>query len=88
VDASTFQFSISVPRDARFVPVVRSMAVQAARYASCGEADTETFAGSVEAAVRARLHDASADGTISVIVRRDAGPLEFLIDGHAIAVQP
>ena len=88
MDASTFQFTISVPRDAQFVPVVRGMAVQAARYAACGEADAQTFAGSVEAAVRARLGDASADGMISVIVRRDAGPLEILIDGHAIAVQP
>ena len=88
MDASTFQFTISVPRDTRFIGVVRGMAVQAARYASCGEADAESFAGSVEAAVRARLHEASADGTISVVVRRDAGPLEFLIDGRAVAVQP
>ena len=25
---------------------------------------------------------------ISVVVRRDAGPLEFLIDGRTIAVEP
>jgi hypothetical protein len=46
------------------------------------------FAGSVEAAVHACLGDASAVASISVIVRRDAGPLEFLIDGRTIAVKP
>ena len=28
------------------------------------------------------------DATISVVVRRDAGPLEFLIDGRTVAVEP
>jgi hypothetical protein len=88
VDASTFEFTISVPRDAQFVSMVRGLAVQAARYASCGHADAETFAVSVEAAVRACLRDGSSEATISVIVRRDAGPLEFLIDGRTVAVEP
>jgi hypothetical protein len=88
VDASTFVFTISVPREAQFVPMVRSLAVQAARYASCGHADVEMFAGSVEAAVHACLLETSAAASISVVVRRDAGPLEFLIDGRTIAVEP
>ena len=88
MDASTFEFTISVPREAQFVPMVRSLAVQAARYASCAHAEAESFAGSVEAAVRACLREASSDATISVVVRRDAGPLEFQIDGHTIAVEP
>jgi hypothetical protein len=78
VDASTFEFTISVPRDPQFVSMVRGLAVQAARYAACGNAETETFAVSV----------ASPNASISVIVRRDAGPLEFLIDGRTIAVEP
>jgi hypothetical protein len=88
VDASTFEFTISVPRDAQFVSMVRGLAVQAARYAACGHSDAETFAVSVEAAVRAVLREPSADATMSVIVRRDAGPLEFLIDGRTVAVEP
>jgi hypothetical protein len=68
--------------------MVRGLAVQAARYAAFGNAETETFAVSVEAAVHACLRDASHSASISVIVRRDAGPLEFLIDGRTIAVEP
>ena len=88
MDASTFQFTISVPRDPQFVSMVRGLAAHAARYASCGSSDAETFAGSVEAAVHACLREASPNATISVVVRRDAGPLEFLIDGRTIAVEP
>jgi len=68
--------------------MVRGLAMQAARYASCGNSEAETFAISVEAAVHACLREASSDATISVIVRRDAGPLEFLIDGRTVAVEP
>ena len=88
VDASTFQFTISIPRDAQFVSMVRGLAVHAARYASCASPDAETFAGSVEAAVHACLREASSNATISVVVRRDAGPLEFLLDGRTVAVEP
>jgi hypothetical protein len=88
VDASTFEFTLSVPRDPQFVSMVRGLAVQAARYAACGSSETETFAVSVEAAVHACLRETSPAATISVVVRRDAGPLEFLIDGRTIAVEP
>jgi len=88
VDASTFEFTLSVPRDPQFVSMVRGLAVQAARYAACGNAETETFAVSVEAAVHACLRETSHSGTISVVVRREAGPLEFLIDGRTVAVEP
>ena len=88
MDASTFEFRLAVPRDPQFVSMVRSLAVQAARYAACGNAEIETFAGSVEAAVHACLRETSPDATISVVVRRDAGPLEFLIDGRTVAVEP
>jgi hypothetical protein len=88
VDASTFAFTISVPRDPQFVSMVRGLAVQAARYAACGNAEAETFALSVEAAVQACLRETSHNASISVVVRRDAGPLEFLIDGRTVAVEP
>ena len=64
------------------------LAIHAARYASCANSDAESFAGSVEAAVHACLREASSSATISVVVRRDAGPLEFLIDGRTVAVEP
>jgi hypothetical protein len=88
VDARRFQFSLSVPRDAQFAPMVRGLAAQAARYASCSEAEVEAFAGSVDAAVRACLRESSADAIIAITVQRDAGPIEVLVNGRAITVQP
>jgi hypothetical protein len=88
VDTNTFQFSLSVPRDQRFAPTVRLLAVQAARYASCSEAAAQTFGGSVEQAVQTCLEDAAAGRTISVVVRRDGGPIEVLVDGHVVTLAP
>jgi len=86
VDTNTFEFSLSVPRDERFAPTVRLMAVQAARYVNCSEADAQAFGGSVEKAVHACLRDAAADATIAVVVRRDGGPVEVLVDGHVVTL--
>lgn len=88
MDARSFQFTLSVPRDAQFVATIRGLAVHAARYASCPEADAERFGGSVERAVRACLGEAASGKTISVVVRRESGPLEVLVDGRPITVQP
>jgi len=88
VDASRFEFSLTVPRDARFVETVRLLATQAARYAGCGGPDTETFAASVEQAVRASV-DGTADGApVTVVMRRDAGPVEVVVDGRTLTVEP
>jgi hypothetical protein len=88
VDAISFQFNLRVPRDPQFVSTVRKLAVYAARYANCAEADAETFGGSVEKAVQACLQETATDATISVVVHRDAGPLEFRVDGHVVTVEP
>jgi hypothetical protein len=88
VDASSFEFSLSVPRDARFVSTVRGLAVQAARYASCPDVDAERFGGSVETAVRACIQESSPESDMSVVVRRDAGAVEVRVDGRTVTVQP
>ena len=88
MDASTFEFTISLPRDPQFVSMVRGLAMHAARYASCVNTDDETIAATVEAALHACMREATPSATISVVVRREAGPLEFLIDGRTIAVEP
>jgi hypothetical protein len=92
VDANCFEFSLTVPRDARFAQTVRELAVQAATYAGCGESDVETFAASVEQAVLASLAGAAgstSDGApITVVMRRDAGPVEVRIDGRTLTVEP
>jgi len=92
VDANRFEFSLTVPRDARFAETVRLLAVQAAKYAGCGEPDVDAFAASVERAVRASL-DGAAGGTpdgapVTVVMCRDAGPVEVRIDGRTLTVDP
>jgi len=87
VDATSFEFRLSVPRDARVAAIVRKLAVQAARYVGCSDPDAETFGGQVGEAVRARLHAAHPHGSLSVVVRRsDTGPLEVLVDGEPVAL--
>jgi len=88
VDTSRFEFSLTVPRDPQFASTVGRLAAQAARYAGCGDAESETFSSSVEKAVRGCLGSACPDGPISVVVHRDAGPVEVLVDGRAITVEP
>jgi hypothetical protein len=88
VDASRFEFSLTVPRDSRFVETVRLLAMQAARYAGCGEPDAEGFAGSVERAVRASLGEADDGAPVTVVVRRESGPVEVSVDGRTLTVEP
>jgi len=88
VDANRFEFSLTVPRDARFAETLRLLAVQAAKYAGCAETDVDAFAASVQQAVRTSL-DGTPDGTpVTVVMRRDAGPVEVRIDGRTLTVDP
>jgi hypothetical protein len=88
VDSNTFHFSILVPRGARFASTVREIAAQAARYANCSAADADRFAVKVESAVHACLGEDTPDRAIQIVVQRNMGPLEFLVDGRVIAVDP
>jgi hypothetical protein len=86
VDANSFEFKLSVPRDAEVAAVVRMMAEQAARYCGCPGPTAQVFGGKVEEAVRAHLNGASAAGSIAVVVRRSTGPLEVLVETRTIAL--
>jgi 4-hydroxyphenylpyruvate dioxygenase-like putative hemolysin len=86
VDAQTFEFQLSVPRDAQVAAVIRMMAEQAARYCGCHGPRAEAFGGKVEEAVRAHLNGASSTGSIAVVVRRSTGPLEVHVETRTIAL--
>jgi hypothetical protein len=86
VDATTFEFQISVPRDAQVAAIVRMLAEQAARYAGCNESGTAAFGEKVAEAVRAQLNGSSGHGTIPVVVRRSTGPLEVQVDTRTVAL--
>src|SRR5918999_24110 len=78
MDATSFELNLSLPSDARYAEAMRELAVHAARYAGCRGADAEEYGTAVEIVVRACL--AGKDrAAVPVIVRRGAGPVEFLI---------
>jgi hypothetical protein len=86
VDATSFEFQISVPRDAQVAAIVRMLAEQAARYAGCNERGAAAFGEQVAEAVRAQLNGSSGHSTIPVVVRRSTGPLEVQVDTRTVAL--
>jgi hypothetical protein len=59
VDATTFEFQVSVPRNAEVAAVIRMLAEQAARYAGCNEPSAAAFGERVAEAVGAHLNGSS-----------------------------
>ena len=89
MDATTFEFQVSVPRDAEVAAVVRMLAVQAARYAGCNEPSAAAFGEQVAEAVRAHLNGSIAhtSSSIPVVVRRSTGPLEVQVATRTVALE-
>jgi hypothetical protein len=89
VDATTFEFQLSVPHDAEVAALVRMLAEQAARYAGCSEPGAAAFGERVAEAVHAQLNGSLArtSSSIPVVVRRSTGPLVVQVDAHTIALE-
>ena len=86
MDATTFEFQLSVPRDAQVADIVRMLAEQAARYAGCTDHRMTAFGEQVAAAVLAHLNGSSTHTAIAVVVRRSTGPLEVQVDTRTVAL--
>jgi hypothetical protein len=87
VNANSFEFQLSVPRDEQVAVIIRMLAEQAARYAGCSEHGAVAFGAQVEEAVRVQLNGAQPHGSIPVVVRRMTGPLEVLVDTRTVALE-
>jgi hypothetical protein len=79
MDATSFEFNLSLPADSRFAATLRNVAVHAARYAGCGGEDADAFGLAVEAVMLGCVNGFSRDSTVSIVVRRITGPVEVLI---------
>ena len=77
--AADFELNVSLPADGRFAETMRDLAAHAARYAGYQESDAGRYAAAVEHVALACLKRAGAGAGVTVIFRRNAGPLEFLI---------
>jgi len=85
MDASSFEFAVSMPRDARFADAVRRLAVQAAQYAGCAAGDADPFGRVVEDAFQGCLAGAST-AAVPLMFRRAAGPLEVVVEGRLLTL--
>ena len=77
--AADFELNVSLPAEARFAETMRELAAHAARYAGGGEKLAAQYGATVETIVRACLNGTSSGEDVVVILRRGAGPVEFLI---------
>jgi hypothetical protein len=84
MDGTSFELTMSVPRDAQFASIVHDLARHAARYAGCAAADGDVFARSVGEAFTASI--AADGGDVPVVFRRAGGPLEVMLDGRLLTL--
>lgn len=84
MDASSFELTVSVSRDARFAGAVRELVVCAANYAGCAQPEAKAFGERVEALVAASMEGAADGAMVPVTVRRQDGPVEVVIDGRVL----
>jgi hypothetical protein len=84
MDATSFEFTLSLPNDDRFAATIRDLAIHAARYAGCARPEADAFGCAVEALLRRCFEDAASDLPLPIVVRRAAGPLEILIGERSI----
>ena len=85
MDASSFEFAVSMPREAQFAGAVYRLVVQAAQYAGCAACDVDAFARAVEAAFEGCVVEASSDH-VPLMFRRSSGPLEVVVDGRVLTL--
>jgi hypothetical protein len=81
---TSFEMTVSVSQDARLAGTIRELVICAAQYAGCADPGAARFAGQVEEAVRAVLQESAAGTLLPVTVRRDAGPIEVVVDGKTL----
>jgi hypothetical protein len=82
---ATFDLSLTLPADRRFVAMVRDLAVHGAKQAGHSEADAEAFGRKVEAAARESLAGSSSTATVPVTVRCAEGPVEVTIGSCCVS---
>jgi hypothetical protein len=83
-----FELNISLPTDARFTDTARELAVHAAKHAGCTEERALAFGEEVAGIIRGYLDDGHAGTTLPLVLRRKSGPVEALINGRTITIQP
>jgi hypothetical protein len=85
---SDFELNVSLPTDARFAETARELAVHAARHAGCSEARAHAFGQEVEQVIRGYLEAGGTGANVPFVVRRTTGPVEILVNGRTLSLDP
>ncbi|NOT43035.1 MAG: hypothetical protein HOP14_00345 [Acidobacteria bacterium] len=79
---SSFELHMTLPGETRFVPALDDVVQHAAAYVGCGPAEASAFCGVVLGVVADCCRQASGR-LLDVVVRREDGPLEVLVECEA-----
>jgi hypothetical protein len=83
-----FELNVSLPTDARYTETARDLAVHAAKHAGCSDARAQAFGEEVEGVIRGYLEGGNAAAALPLVLRRRSGPVEALINGRIITIEP
>ncbi len=84
MSASTLEFNLSVPHDARYLAMLRAVVASVARQAGCDEDAADAFSKRVEEAASAAPADTEA--MLAVVVRQTGGVIEVQL-GSGVSAQ-
>jgi hypothetical protein len=83
---AAFEFTMSLPPDRRFAPMLRDLAAQGARQAGLSDDDAAAFGLRVESAAGDALSAEPRATSVAVIVRYAGGPVEITIGSCYVSI--
>ena len=85
---SRLELNVSLPSDVRFLSTVREIVVHAAKHAGCSDAQAQALGKDVESRVNRDLAAGEVGGSIPVMVRWGDGPVEVVVNGRPVSIDP
>jgi hypothetical protein len=88
MEGAPFELNVTFPTDARYAATVRELAMHAAKHAGFSEARASAFADEVDGIVRGYLESGGGGATLPLVFRRTTGPIEVLVNGRTLILDP
>jgi hypothetical protein len=83
-----FELNLSLPTDPRYTETARELAVHAAKHAGCADDRARAFGEEVAGVIRGYLQAGHTGASLPMVLRRRSGPVEALINGRTITIEP
>ena len=83
---AAFEFTMWLPPDRRYAPMLRDLAAQGARQAGLPDDEAVAFGKRVESAAGDALSAGPGDTSVAVIVRYAGGPVEITIGSCCVSI--